>query len=179
MNKNNQQILLTYSSGYGATREVGEEIANIMKQTKPLDIVLKPIDETSSIENYRAIIVGTSIRADNILANTKDFFLKHNELLSKKKVAFFMVCLTASSEDGKRKVLAEYLPQITDKFPTITLLSTNAFGGKIDYNRMNPVMQSLVRKVVEEKTGASSNGSFDNRNWDHIKKWAIELAQLL
>lgn len=179
MTEKKQQILLTYSSGYGATKEVGQEIAHIIQQTKSCDVDLKPIDQAYSVEKYSAVIIGTSIRADNILANTRDFFSKHKTMLSNKKVAFFMVCLSASSEDGKRKVMQEYLPQITHKFPMIKFVSTNAFGGKIDYSRMNYVMKKLVRRVVQEKTGTPSNGSFDNRNWKHIKDWAVELTQLL
>jgi menaquinone-dependent protoporphyrinogen oxidase len=179
MIKKKQQILLTYSSGYGATKEVGEKIAHIIEKTKPFNVVLKSIDQAHSIKDYSAIIVGTSVRADTILANTRDFFQRHKKLLCQKKVAFFVVCLTASSEEGKKKVMAEYLPQITEKFPNINLVSVNAFGGKIDYSKMNPVMESLVRRVVEEKTGASSNGSFDNRNWEQINDWAYELSQLL
>jgi menaquinone-dependent protoporphyrinogen IX oxidase len=174
-----RKILVTYSSGYGATREVGEEIARVVRREKPLDVDLVSIDKVESVELYHSVIIGTSIRADTILANTKDFFAANKEILSERNVAFFMVCLTASTEEGKLQVMQDYLPQITDSFPLVKLISTNAFGGKIDYGKMNPVMQNLAKRVVEEKTGEPSNGSFDARNWQHIKDWAIDLARLL
>ena len=179
MDEKRHRILVTYSSGYGATKEVGEEIARVVSREKPVDVELVSIDKVESVEDYHTIIVGTSIRADTILANTKDFFAANRDILSERNVAFFMVCLTASTEEGKLRAMRDYLPQITESFPTIKLVSTNAFGGKIDYDKMNPVMQSLAKRVVEEKTGEPSNGSFDARNWQHIKNWAIDLARLL
>ena len=174
-----RKILVTYSSGYGATKEVGKEIARIVNQQNSIDVDVLSIDKVESIELYHSIIIGTSIRADTILANTRDFFAANKDLLSEKTVAFFMVCLSASTEEGRQKVMQDYLPQITKSFPIVKLVSVNAFGGKIDYDKMNPVMQSLARRVVEEKTGEPSNGSFDARNWKHIQEWAGDLVPLL
>lgn len=174
-----KRILVTYSSGYGATKEIGDVIAKTIQEVRPVEIVVQPIDEIQSIDAFHSVIVGTSVRADHVLANTRDFFQTFQDVLAQKKVAFYLVCLTAGSEDGKQKVMEQYLPQITDAHPAIKMVSINAFGGRIDYRKLNPVMQSLVRRVVEEKTGHPSNGNIDNRDWDQIKKWAVDLANLL
>ncbi|NIA29299.1 MAG: hypothetical protein GWP06_05200 [Actinobacteria bacterium] len=172
-------ILLTYSSGYGATREISDEIGKVLSEDPALKVDLKPIDDIQEISAYDAIIVGTSIRADRPLANTRDFFALNRDILTTKKVALFIVCLTASTEEGQAKVRENYFPQITEKYPSIKLISTAAFGGKVDFDKLNPVMQNLVRRVVLEKTGKPSNGSFDARDWAKIHDWARELAYRL
>ena len=93
-------ILLTYSSGYGATREISDEIGKVLSEDPALKVDLKPIDDIQEISAYDAIIVGTSIRADRPLANTRDFFALNRDILTTKKVALFIVCLTASTEEG-------------------------------------------------------------------------------
>ncbi len=170
-------ILLAYSSGYGATREISDEIGKILSYDPTLHVDLKSIDEIQEVSAYDAIVIGTSIRADRPLANTRDFFAMNRDILTTKKVALFIVCLTASTEEGQIKVRENYFPQITDKYPNIKLISTAAFGGRIDFKKLNPVMQNLVRRVVLEKTGKPSNGSFDARDWAKIHDWAQELAQ--
>lgn len=172
-------ILLVYSSGYGATREISDEIGKILSEDPALKVELKPIDEIQEINAYDAIIVGTSIRADRPLANTRDFFALNRDILTTKKVALFMVCLTASTEEGQEIVRENYFPQITDKYPSIKLVSTAAFGGRVDFSKLNPVMKNLVRRVILEKTGKPSNGIFDARDWGKIHDWAKELAQRL
>ncbi len=172
------KILVTYSSGYGATKEVSEEIAKIIGEEPSFNIVLKPIDECQNIRPYQAIIVGTSVRADRPLANTRDFFAVHSTELVHKKVALFLVCLTASSATGREKAKQEYLPQILSKYPQLQPISVEAFGGKIDFDKFNPVMQSLVRNVMR-KVGVPDTGSLDTRNWQVIRKWAMQLKEKL
>ena len=178
MKQTRKQILVAYSSGYGATREISEVICEILEQ-QAFVVDLKSIDDIKEIDAYDYVVVGTSIRADRVLANTRDFFSLHSQLLSQKKVALFMVCLTASTEEGRKKAMQDYLPQITENFPSVDFLSTAAFGGKIDYSKMNSVMAGLVKRVVLEKTGEPSNGSIDNRDWESIRRWARDLATIL
>lgn len=172
-------ILLAYSSGYGATKEISNEIGKVLSEDPTLKVDLKAIDEIQEIGDYDAIVVGTSIRADRPLANTRDFFAMNRDILTTKKVALFLVCLTASTEEGQEKVRENYFPQITEKYPAIKLISTAAFGGKVDFDKLNPVMQNLVRRVILEKTGKPSNGSFDARDWLKIHDWARDLAYRL
>ena len=172
------KILVTYSSGYGATKEVCEEIAKIIAEEPSFEVVLKPIDDCQKIHHYEVVIVGTSVRADRPLANTRDFFAAHYSELVHKKLALFLVCLTASSSKGQEKAKQEYLPQILSKYPQLKPISVEAFGGKIDFDRLNPVMQNLVRNVMR-RVGVPDTGSLDARNWEVIRDWAVELRDKL
>ncbi len=171
------KILLTFSSGYGTTREVSEEISKILKGEKT-EVDIQSIDDVQSIESYDCVIVGSSVRADKPLANVRDFFSINNIALRKKKVAVFAVCLLANNEEGREKVKQEYLTPFLEKYPEIHPIEIEAFGGKIDFDKLNPVMQSLMKRVLE-KTGLPTEGSIDTRDWDFIKNWAKKVkAQL-
>jgi len=172
------KILMAYSSGYGATKEVSEEIAKIIAEEPTFDVVLKPVDDCRNIRHYEVIIVGTSVRADRPLANTRDFFAAHYAELVHKKLALFLVCLTASSDTGREKAKQEYLPQILSKYPQLKPVSVEAFGGKIDFDKLNPVMQNLVKNVMR-RVGVPDTGSMDARNWQVIRHWAVDLTEKL
>ena len=54
--------------------------------------------------------------------------------------------------------------------------SVAAFGGKIELQKLNPVMQNLIKQVyVNSKI--QSFESVDTRDWDKICKWTFELAK--
>lgn len=167
-------ILVTYSSGYGSTREIAEEIAKVLQAERSLQVDTHSIDSVENIDKYDGLVIGSSIRADRPLANVRDFFNLYKFKLARKKVALFAVCLTANCVEGRKKVYDEYLSQITNKYPEIKPIAIEAFGGKIDFNRLNPVMQSLMRRVLA-KTGLPTTGSVDTRDWDFIRNWAVHL----
>lgn len=175
MDKQRREILVTYSSGYGATKEVAEEIAKILSDQLQCKIISKSVHECEDIQNYDAIVLGASIRADKPLANARDFFSKYKYELADKKVAIFVVSITASAPGGAEIAKKQYVSQLYDRYPWLSPMSIAAFGGKVDFSKLNPVMQSLVRNVMHEK-GMRGNGSFDARNWDDIRSWAKQVA---
>lgn len=172
------KILITYSSGFGSTAEVSEEIGKVLAEEEEFEVDVQSIDDITEISEYDTIVVGSSVRADRPLANVRDFFAKFRFELAQKNLALFAVCLTANSKEGKEKVKREYLSQIIDKYPQLHFMSAEAFGGKIDFDKLNPVMQDLMIRVLE-KTGLPTTGSVDTRDWDFIRQWAQEIKKKL
>ncbi|MBN1999494.1 flavodoxin domain-containing protein [candidate division KSB1 bacterium] len=172
------KVLIAYSSGYGTTKEVAERIGSILTQDAAIDAVVISVDDVAGIKEYDSVIVGSSVRADRPLANVRDFFHLHRKELESKKVAIFAVCLSANCQSGKEKVHREYLSQIIEKYPQINFMASAAFGGKIDFEKLNPVMQQLMYRVLE-KTGLPTTGSVDTRDWDFIEAWSLEVKEKL
>ena len=67
---------------------------------------------------------------------------------------------------------------VSSLVPNKKPLSIEAFGGKVDYEQLNPVMKQLMKSVLQ-KTGFKSEGSVDTRDWDFIESWAIDLRDKL
>ncbi len=172
------RILIAYSSGLGSTEEVSQEIARVLAEGAQFEVEVVSIDDVQDIDPYDSVIVGSSVRADRPLANVRDFFAVHRYELPKKKFAIFAVCLAANNEEGRAKVKREYLSQILDKYPNLNPIGVEAFGGKINFDQLNPVMQGLMRHVLA-KTGLPTTGSIDTRNWDFIRTWAKLLRDKL
>ncbi len=170
-----KSVLIVYSSGYGTTKEIAHVIGNTI-QDSDLNVQIASIDQVDSLGFYDTVIIGTSVRADRILANTRDFIHTKNKELSEKKVALFVVCLTANSAEGERIVLNEYLPQFLEKYPQIHFFKIAAFGGSVNLDQFNPVMKSIVKNVMDKK-GFSEGNSI--KDWSVIEKWAKELKMSL
>lgn len=172
------KILITYSSGYGTTREVAEKIGHHLGEEPLLQVDMISVDDITNISDYEAVILGTSVRAEHPMANIVDFITAHRYELEKKHVALFLVCLVGHTEEGREKIKQEYLPRLFGRYPQIQPVAVEAFGGKIDFDRLNPVMQSLMRRVLQNSC-LPTEGSVDTRDWDSITRWAIMLREKL
>ena len=171
-------ILIAYSSGYGATQEISEKIGSILAQEPSFLITVDGIEKVTQVENFDALILGSSVRAGQALANITDFLALHRRELGRKKISLFLVCLMANCPAGREKVEQEYLNPIYRKYPELNYVCSQSFGGKIDFDKLNPVMQMLMERVLEH-TGISTHGSVDTRDWNFIAGWAEELKQKL
>ncbi|HPG40494.1 MAG TPA: flavodoxin domain-containing protein [bacterium] len=171
-----KNILIVYSSGYGTTREVSEKIYDILNLEPLFNITLKSIHEPFDVNKYDYFIIGSSIRADQLLANVRDFLSYNNNILRYKKIALFVVCLAANTLHGQHQVENTVYRQLAEKYPQLKIIDLAAFGGKIDFNKLNPVMQDLIKHVFR-KTGIKANGSIDTRDWDQITRWAVSLKE--
>ena len=172
------KILIAYSSGYGTTREVSERIATVLRDEGGADVQVTSIDDVEILSDFDAVIVGSSVRADKPMANVRDFFARFHRQLESKQLAIFAVCLAANCREGREKVKKEYISQLTAKYPHLKPISTEAFGGKIDFKKLNPVMQQLMKRVLE-KTGIKAEGTVDTRDWEFINSWALKLSNQL
>ena len=85
------KILIAYSSGYGATQEVSNEIGKVLSEEKDFDVDVLSIDTIESIDSYDSIIIGTSVRADRPLANVRDFVATHIDLNCLKRKWLFLL----------------------------------------------------------------------------------------
>lgn len=171
-----KEILIVYSSGYGTTREVSEKIYDILNIEPLFNVTLKSINDLFDINHYEYFIIGTSVRADQLLANVRDFLSYNANILQHKKIAMFVVCLAANTPAGQKQVEETVFRQLSDKHPQLKIIDLATFGGKIDFRKLNPVMQDLIKHVFR-KTGIKTNGSIDTRDWDKITKWAVNLKE--
>ncbi|HPI72541.1 MAG TPA: flavodoxin domain-containing protein [bacterium] len=171
-------ILIAYASGFGSTKEIAEKIGQILQEPSALQVTLQTMEAVTDASPFDAIILGSSIRADQPLVSIMDFLAQNRATLRQKKIAVFLVCLTANCQVGREKVRQGYISQIFEKYPDLNIISSESFGGKIDFDKLNPVMQMLMKRVLE-KTGIPAQGSVDTRDWNFISGWAHELKEKL
>lgn len=171
-------ILIAYASGFGSTKEIAEKIGQILQEPPALQVTLQAMEAVTDVSPFDAIVLGSSIRADQPLVSIMDFMAQNRTTLRQKNIAVFLVCLTANCQCGRDKVRHEYISPIYEKYPDMNIISSESFGGKIDFDKLNPVMQMLMKRVLE-KTGIPAQGSVDTRDWNFISGWAHHLKEKL
>ena len=73
----NRNILVTYASKYGATKEIAEKIGAVIRQAG-LQVDVLPVKGVNDLTSYRAVILGCAVYIGKWLKEAGEF-LKVNE----------------------------------------------------------------------------------------------------
>jgi menaquinone-dependent protoporphyrinogen oxidase len=127
---------------------------------------VKDVDNPAS---YRALALGSAIRAGNLMPEAVEFVKTHQEALDKMPVAYFVVCATLQEDtEENRRVVAAYLDPLRE---LVEPVGEGLFAGAIDRSKLALPLR-LILKAVKAGEG-------DWRDWDAIRAWAADVYPLL
>jgi menaquinone-dependent protoporphyrinogen oxidase len=162
----NDRILVTYASKAGSTKEVAERIAKYLAD-KNLVVDLQPVSSVTGIDSYQSIVLGSAIRAGNLLPEVKAFIMKNQDRLAQKHFSIFIVCLTLKDETEENcKTVSAYLEPVRAQ---VKPDKEGLFAGTMNINKLGFLERMLI-KAMKAPEG-------DYRNWEAIDAWAEELSQ--
>lgn len=187
-------VLITYTTNAGSTREVAETVASGLG-TNSLVTEVRPIEGIRDLSPYGAVVVGGPM----ILGwhrGAVNFLKKHQKALSQVPVAYFFTAMSLTRtwdthldgvpiyldpglgkcpQKSKRSSFREryatvehYLGPVLKQTPQIRPVSAAFFAGKVDYSRLKLLQSLFVKLIVGAQPG-------DRRNWDSIREWAASL----
>jgi len=165
------KILIIYASRSGSAGEVAQAIGQTLGEAGA-SVDVRSVADGNDLSHYQAVIVGSAIRMGRLLPEAVDFIKKHRDELSRVSTAYFVVCNTMKDDapENRRKVLA-YLDPLRKVAPNIEPVDIGLFAGVIDFGKLSFMDRSVLRVI------GTSEGDF--RNWEAIKKWAIDVAPML
>ncbi len=174
------KVLICYGSRYGSTAEVAETMANVVKNLgKDIDLVdLNNSSPSSNISEYDLVVIGSGIRAGQWTGGPMDFMRNNVDELKKRRVALFVVCGYAASEDKCDQAQIDFLDKIAEEIG-LSPASTGLFGGVFDMKKYNFVVRKLVKSIIKKQLppGEEVPERVDFRDWDQITQWISELVQ--
>ena len=169
------KILVTYATWTGATHEVADFIANVLREGN-VSVDVAKAGDVKTLEGYDAVIMGTSAHMGKVPAEAAGFARKHKAALLRLPVAEFIVCLTMSEDTPEHRCTAEgYLEQINKEAPGLKRVDVGLFGGAVlknteDLKKLNPIARGMASAMKDIP---------DGRDWDGIRAWAAGLPAKL
>ena len=138
------KILIAYASKCGSTGEVAQAIGQSLCE-KGVAADVRPVKSVTSLDGYRAVVIGSAIRFGQWLPEAVEFVKNNQARLSQIPTAFFTGHMLAvdDSEDSRKRRQA-----YTD--PVRKILTPKAevfFAGKIDFARLS-FLERLIRRIV-------------------------------
>ena len=168
MSKN---ILIAYASKYGATKEIAEKIAEVLRRAG-LQVDIFPVDMALDLTRYEWIILGSAVYVGKWQKEAVEFLKANEKTLASRQVWIFSSGPTGEGDpvelvEGQR--LPAALQPIVDR---IRPRDITVFHGYINPDKLNFIEKWSIKSLVKKPFG-------DFRDWDAIDSWATSIADAL
>ena len=164
-------ILVTYASKYGATREIAEKTGEVLREAG-LQADVLPVNSIRDLSSYKAVILGSAVYVGEWRKEAADFLRTHQKALADRLVWLFSSGPTGEGDPielVEGMCLPAALQPIADRIQPRDIA---VFHGDIDPEKINPIEKWAVKSLVKKPFG-------DFRNWDAIIAWAASIADTL
>lgn len=179
---NINSALIVYGTRYGAAASTSQEIAQMLRQ-EGLEVKVANAkgEKIKSIGEYDLVIVGSGIQINRWTSEPEGFLKRFRKDLGKKKLALFVCCGSASSNDATKiaEAKSKYLEEKATKFG-LHPAALGLFGGVYNYNNepwWAKRALEMDRPRVQATYKETAPGIYDTRDWDSIRLWAKGLVE--
>ena len=167
--------LIIYSSTDGQTIKICENIKENLSTSHNLEIVSVEKALDISLEKYKIVIIGASIRYGSHSSKILNFVKKNKNILETKKTAFFSVNVVARKAEKSSPHTNPYLIKFLKK-SNWKPKKVGVFAGKVDYPNYNFINRNVIRFIMMMTNGPTdTSNSYEFTNWESVKKFATEL----
>ena len=180
------KALILYGTRYGATAGTSEEIANVLRSENfDVRVVNAKEEKVADISKYKLIIVGSGMKINKWTKEPENFLAKFKTELANKKIAIFVssALVAIFEHEGNTeeidKMQRKYLEEKAEKY-SLNPIGMTIFGGVLNYDEMGWLTRKTVGQLwrkFEEAGYEKTDGVYDTRNWESIRKWSKELAK--
>lgn len=162
-------ILVGYATRYGSTQEVAEAVAATLRECE-LEVDIQPMRKVRTLAGYSAVLLGAPLFMFRWHKDALGFLSRHREALIERPVAVFALGPTHDPYDEKEwQASHDQLDKELSKFPWLTPVALEMFGGKYDPTKLRFPINVLAGKVPAS----------DLRDWEAIRAWATDLKPIL
>jgi menaquinone-dependent protoporphyrinogen oxidase len=158
-------ILVTYATSYGSTQEVAEAVAATLRE-REFVTEIRPMREVRTLAGFSAVVLGAPLYMFRWHKDARHFLSRHRKTLTKRPVAIFALGPFHDDEKEWKDARAQLDKELA-KFPWLTPVALEIFGGKFDPARLRFPLKSLP--AIKQMPAS------DIRDWTAIRAWAGNL----
>jgi menaquinone-dependent protoporphyrinogen oxidase len=159
------RVLVSAASKYGATSEIGEAIAGVLR-ARGLDVTVAQPDDVRNIDWYDAIVLGSAVYMGQWLKPAKRLVARHREELASRTVWLF-----SSGPIGDPAMPKDEAVDIGDMVRVTAARGHRTFAGKLARADLSFPEKALVTALRAQE------GDF--RDWSDVEDWAAQIAEEL
>jgi menaquinone-dependent protoporphyrinogen oxidase len=159
------KTLLTVASRHGSTGEIGEVIAEILRDAG-LAVQTRSPESVESLADYDAVVLGSAVYTGRWLEGARRFAERHHEELRARPLWLF-----SSGPIGEPLAPTEESLDGTRFAHELDARAHRTFAGRVDPESLGWVERTITRMVK------APDGDF--RDWEAVRAWADEIAATL
>ena len=155
-------ILVAVASKHGATGEIGEIVAGVLRDAGLTAETRRPQD-VASLDAYDAVVLGSATYAGRWLEPARAFAARHATALATRPVWLF-----SSGPLGDPPMPPGEPAEPIAIATSLTARAHRSFSGRLDPRRLGLLERTLTRAV------RAPDGDF--RDWEAVRDWADEIV---
>jgi len=160
------RVLISPASKHGGTAEIGRRIARILRDSG-IDVDVTQPEDIYDLDRYAGFVIGSALYMGSWLPAAREFVDEHREGLRLKPTWLF-----SSGPLGATKPKEPIEPDLlASLIESSGALSHQLFGGRMELDRL-----SRTERFIAQWVGVKDG---DHREWDHIDRWAGDIAEEL
>jgi menaquinone-dependent protoporphyrinogen oxidase len=162
------QVLVTYATRLGSTREIAERIAARLGACD-VRATTAPVDAIDELDAFDAVVIGSALYAGHVLPGARDFVRDHRDELASRPVWLF-----SSGPVGDMAVRADpVVPgEVTRLVQSIQARGHRSFAGAFDRAAVDKATLPMIERIVAKRFIPQG----DWRDWAAIDRWAEVIA---
>jgi menaquinone-dependent protoporphyrinogen oxidase len=164
------RVLVAYGTKYGATAEIAERIAQVLRQAGLQTDVL-PADRVGDLTAYQAVVLGSGVYIGRWRKEAVKFLKANEEVLAGQVVWLFSSGPTGEGDPVELTQGWSFPGALQPIADRIQPRDIAVFHGSLDANNLSFIEKWLI-KNVKAPLG-------DYRDWDAIAAWATAIADEL
>jgi menaquinone-dependent protoporphyrinogen oxidase len=169
------KFLIIYGTKEGQTAKIADRIGEVVRERGYLADInnARHIRGKISFEEYKGVLIGSSVHAGFWSKAVKHFIRKYNSQLNNVPSAFFSVSLTdATGTAEQRSLLESNIEKLCNKsgWPP---KAVGRFAGALAYTRYGCCTRWMMKQAAKSQ-GESTDTSRDIEytDWDEVTKFA-------
>lgn len=156
-------VLVTVASRHGSTREIGAEVAQVLRAAGH-DVAEVEPDDVGSVEEYDAVVLGSAVYVGRLAAALRDLVDRHAARLASRPTWLFW-----SGRVGEPPLPADEPDDVRVVARRVGARDVVAFGGRLARDELGLAERALVA-MIEAEAG-------DFRDFDEVDAWAGRVAE--
>jgi menaquinone-dependent protoporphyrinogen oxidase len=180
------KTLIVYAPRHGATAEISEKIAKMLREAGfDVKVANAKEEKITDISGYELVIIGSGLQADKWASEVENVLKTFREELARKKVtifvssAFFPVSRIQGKTAEVEQARKRHLEQKAVAY-SLKPIAMAIFGGVLDFNKLGFLARKTLGWVQPSFEAAgykeTKPGVYDTRDWNEIKEWVGKLV---
>ncbi len=177
-----RHILIIFGTTEGQTEKISGTISDELKseghEVKLVDS-RNIFEEGVDLNRYEAVLIGGSVHGSHFQKPLRKWIKQNVDLLSKKRGAFFSVCLGILQKDNEkvqqeeRCIVENFLAEVGWK-PDFWEI----FPGALSYSKYGWLKKRIMR-AISKKAGRDTdlNRDYEYTDWQQVRKFARRFGQ--
>lgn len=172
-------FLVVYGTGEGQTAKVAARIVDRFEQRHhdATAIDIEDLDESVSITEFDAFVVGSSIHVGQHDKHIREFVTTNREQLATHPTAFFQLSLSSAVDDPDRRAeAAGYVDTMLEETgwdPD----KIGLFGGALRYSKYGFLKRLMMKRIAKEATGdTDTSQDYEYTDWAEVDAFVDDFA---